>query len=107
MIGTKFDGMGARLKCLNAAPEKIHGQPRTEDDNECFDQPLIETLRPAGSNIGAGNCAGQRRVQKRLATAGQTIFPLEMQTPSALAAFQQAEIEKWWPIIREANLKSD
>jgi hypothetical protein len=30
-----------------------------------------------------------------------------MQTPSALAAFQQAEIEKWWPIIRGANLKAD
>jgi tripartite-type tricarboxylate transporter receptor subunit TctC len=46
-------------------------------------------------------------VQKRLAAIGQTIFHPDMQTPPALAAFQQAEIEKWWPIIREANLKAD
>jgi tripartite-type tricarboxylate transporter receptor subunit TctC len=46
-------------------------------------------------------------VQKRLAAIGQTIFPRVMQTPSALAGFQQAEIEKWWPIIRAANLKAD
>jgi tripartite-type tricarboxylate transporter receptor subunit TctC len=46
-------------------------------------------------------------VQRRLAAVVQTIFSREMQTPSALAAFQQAEIEKWWPIIRDANLKAD
>ena len=26
--------------------------------------------------------------------------PREQQTPEGLAAFQQAEIEKWWPIIK-------
>jgi hypothetical protein len=25
--------------------------------------------------------------------------------PAALAAFQKAEIEKWWPIIKTANIK--
>ena len=29
----------------------------------------------------------------------------EQQTPAALRAFQQAEIEKWWPIIKAANIK--
>lgn len=46
-------------------------------------------------------------VQKRLAAVGQTIFPSEMQTPSALASFQQAEVKKWWPIVRDANLKAE
>jgi tripartite-type tricarboxylate transporter receptor subunit TctC len=46
-------------------------------------------------------------VQKRLAAIGQNIFPRDQQTPHALAAFQQAEIEKWWPIIRAANLKAE
>jgi hypothetical protein len=36
---------------------------------------------------------------------GEQIFPREQQTPESLAALQKAEIEKWWPIIREANIK--
>jgi hypothetical protein len=26
--------------------------------------------------------------------------------PEALGAFQKAEIEKWWPIIKEAGIKA-
>jgi tripartite-type tricarboxylate transporter receptor subunit TctC len=44
-------------------------------------------------------------VQKRLAEAGQEIPPREQQTPEALGAYQKAEIEKWWPIIKAANVK--
>ena len=29
----------------------------------------------------------------------------ERQTPEALAAFQKAEVEKWWPVIKAANIK--
>jgi hypothetical protein len=25
----------------------------------------------------------------------------------AIAAYQKAEIEKWWPIVKEANIKTD
>jgi tripartite-type tricarboxylate transporter receptor subunit TctC len=44
-------------------------------------------------------------VRQRLAEIGQEIFPREQQTPEALAAFQKVEIEKWWPIIKAANIK--
>ena len=44
-------------------------------------------------------------VSSRLADLGQDIFPREQQTPEALAAYQKAEIEKWWPIIKAANIK--
>ena len=44
-------------------------------------------------------------VQKRLADLGQDIPPPEQQTAEALAAHLKAEIDKWWPIIREANIK--
>jgi hypothetical protein len=31
--------------------------------------------------------------------------PREQQTPQALAAYHKAEIAKWWPIIKAANIK--
>jgi tripartite-type tricarboxylate transporter receptor subunit TctC len=46
-------------------------------------------------------------VRQRLAEIGQEIFPREQQTPEALGAFQKAEIEKWWPIIKEAGIKAE
>jgi tripartite-type tricarboxylate transporter receptor subunit TctC len=44
-------------------------------------------------------------VRQRLAEIGQEIFPREQQTPEALYAFQKAEIEKWWPVIKAAGIK--
>ena len=46
-------------------------------------------------------------VQRRFADMGQDIPPRERQTPAALAAYQKAEIEKWWPIIKAANIKAE
>ena len=45
-------------------------------------------------------------VQQRFADMGQDIPPPERQTPGALGAYQRSEIEKWWPIIRAAGLRS-
>jgi tripartite-type tricarboxylate transporter receptor subunit TctC len=46
-------------------------------------------------------------VRQRLADIGQSVPPREQQTPEALRAFQKAEIEKWWPIIKAANIKGE
>src|SRR5262249_42360442 len=46
-------------------------------------------------------------VREGLAKLGQEIFPREEQTPQGLAVLQKAEIEKWWPIIRAANIKGE
>jgi tripartite-type tricarboxylate transporter receptor subunit TctC len=46
-------------------------------------------------------------VRQRLGDLGQEIFPRSQQTPDALGAYQKAEIEKWWPIIRAANIKGE
>ena len=44
-------------------------------------------------------------VRQRLTDLGQIIATADQQTPSALAAYHRAEIEKWWPIIKAANIK--
>lgn len=46
-------------------------------------------------------------VRSQLLDLGQEIPPREHQTPEALAAFHKAEIEKWWPIIKAANIKGE
>jgi tripartite-type tricarboxylate transporter receptor subunit TctC len=46
-------------------------------------------------------------VQKRLADLGVEIPPPEQQTPVALATHHKTEIERWWPIIRAANIKAE
>ena len=46
-------------------------------------------------------------VRARLADLGQQIFPRDQQTPEALRAFQRAEFEKWWPIIKEFGIKAE
>jgi len=46
-------------------------------------------------------------VQQRFADQGQDIPLREQQTPEALAAQQNAEIEKWWPILKTANIKGE
>lgn len=45
--------------------------------------------------------------QKRLDQLGIEITPLALQSPEALRAYQKAETERWWPIIKAANLKVD
>jgi tripartite-type tricarboxylate transporter receptor subunit TctC len=46
-------------------------------------------------------------VRQRFAELGTNIPPPEQQTPQALAAFHKAEIEKWWPVIKAANIKAE
>lgn len=46
-------------------------------------------------------------VKDRLTQLGQVIFPADQQNPAALAAYQQAEIAKWWPIIKAAGIKAN
>ena len=44
-------------------------------------------------------------VRQRLTELGHVIATREEQTPEGLGAFHKAEIEKWWPLIKAANIK--
>ncbi len=46
-------------------------------------------------------------VKKRFAEVGLDIPDVAKQTPAALAAHQQAEVKKWWPMIKAANIKAN
>lgn len=43
---------------------------------------------------------------KQLSGQGLDMPPTDRRTPEALGAFHKAEIEKWWPILREAGIKA-
>jgi tripartite-type tricarboxylate transporter receptor subunit TctC len=47
------------------------------------------------------------KVKARLADLGLEVASREQQTAEGLAAFHKAEIDKWWPVIKAANIKVD
>jgi tripartite-type tricarboxylate transporter receptor subunit TctC len=46
-------------------------------------------------------------VEKRFADLGIQISPRDQQSPEALRAFQKAEMERWWPIIKASNVRAE
>ena len=58
-------------------------------------------------NAAMVDAAADETARKRLMDLGQDILPTDKQTPEALGAHQKAEIEKWWPIIRSAQIRAD
>jgi len=46
-------------------------------------------------------------VRQRFTDLGHEVVPREQQSPAALGAYHKAEIEKWWPIIKAANIKAE
>jgi tripartite-type tricarboxylate transporter receptor subunit TctC len=58
-------------------------------------------------NAAAVDALGDQEVRKALENLGLQMPPANQLTPEALGAWQKAEIEKWWPIIRAAHVSVD
>jgi tripartite-type tricarboxylate transporter receptor subunit TctC len=46
-------------------------------------------------------------VIKRIDELGQDLPPADQRTPQALGARHRADAEKWWPMIKAANIKAE
>jgi tripartite-type tricarboxylate transporter receptor subunit TctC len=55
-------------------------------------------------NAATAEALADPALQKRFSDLGLDVAPRQQQTPEGLAAFQKAEIEKWWPIIKSAGI---
>ena len=47
------------------------------------------------------------QVRQRFDELGIQISPIDQQSPDALRAYQKSEAERWWPIIKAANIKAE
>lgn len=65
-------------------------------------QPVVAKL-----NAAVKATLADPKIQERLASLGQDIPPADQQTPQALRAQQQAEIDRWRPIVEEEHIKAD
>ena len=57
-------------------------------------------------NAAAVEALADPAVQSRLVEIGQEIFPRERQTPEALGAIVKADAQRWWPLIKEFEIKA-
>ncbi len=69
-----------------------HGTPR----------PIVDKLN--GAVVAA---LGEPAVREKLASVGLDGPPPGQEAPEALGTFQAAEVAKWWPIIKAANVTAE
>jgi tripartite-type tricarboxylate transporter receptor subunit TctC len=56
-------------------------------------------------NAAAVEALSDPAVRKQLENLGLQMTPLDQLSPEALGSWQKAEIAKWWPMIKAANVK--
>lgn len=58
-------------------------------------------------NAAAVDALNDPAVRKQFASLGLQMPPTDQLSPEALGAWQKAEIAKWWPMIKAANVRVD
>ncbi len=64
-------------------------------------QPIVDKLDAAVKAALADPAT-----KKRIEGLGQVIFPADQQNPPGLHAYQTAQIDKWWPVMKAAGIKA-
>ena len=57
-----------------------------------------------GNRVCTAARVHRQRIYVQVEEKGEPVW-LRYQTPDALRAFQKNEADKWWPIIKAANIK--
>jgi tripartite-type tricarboxylate transporter receptor subunit TctC len=63
---------------------------------------VVARLRAAVAAALAGSA-----IKARFADMGFDVAPADQQTPDGLATLQKTEIDRWWPIVKAANIKGE
>jgi len=58
-------------------------------------------------NAAMAQALADSQVKARFAQLGLDVAAREQQTPEGLTAFQNAEMDKWWPIIKAAGIRGE
>jgi len=58
-------------------------------------------------NSAVVDALGSPAARQELVGLGQEIPARDRQTPAALGAYQKAEADKWWPIVKAANIRGE
>jgi tripartite-type tricarboxylate transporter receptor subunit TctC len=109
---------GGKIKALaNLSPQRSASMPEIPTADETGVPGLYMSgwfgfFAPKGTpkdiiaklNAATVEALADPAVRKRFTEFGLDVAPREQQTPEGLAAFQKAEIDKWWPIIKDAGI---
>ena len=125
-IHLAFDQASSALAQVQAG--KLHGYAVTSKQRLAVapEIPTVDEAGLPGFYMSVWHGIWARRVRRRMSSPGsmprwstrspirwsprltdlaQELPARERQTPEALAAYQKAEIEKWWPIVKAAGIK--
>ena len=87
-------GAPGLLRVRMVGPVGAEGDPR-------------EKSSPSSMSPSSTPPAAEPAVRTQLAKLGLEVPPREQQSPEVLGTFQKAEIDKWWPIIKETGIKPE
>src|SRR5262249_58985907 len=92
-VGRTSEGGGVPVLSCSLCPGRWAPRGRPADVIARLNKAVVEAL-------------ADEAVRKRLGDLGVVIATRDQQKPTALATFHKAEIAKWWPVIKGADIKA-